>query len=123
MVDQDFGRQNISMSRPTLDLTPIGKNTTNETISPIDLIPVGTKMPEPTPLTRPTELPEKTEKRTYQGTWIHTHHCQTHHRINLICRMIPIPVNQRKINTIRRKLLSHCANITFSENNRHGRIF
>ena len=30
---------------------------TNGTTSPIDSIPVGTKMPEPTPQTRPTDFP------------------------------------------------------------------
>ena len=56
--NQDFGRQNNSMSRPHLDLTPLGTNTTNGTTSPIDSIPVGTKTPDPTPLTQPTELTE-----------------------------------------------------------------
>ena len=40
MVDQYFGRENNPMSRPTLDSTPLGKNTTNGTTSPVDLIPV-----------------------------------------------------------------------------------
>ena len=31
MTDQYFGRQNDPISRPTLDLTPLGKNTTNGT--------------------------------------------------------------------------------------------
>ena len=52
--NQDFGRQNNSMSRPHLDLTPLGTNSTNETTSPIDSIPVGAKTPEPAPLTLPT---------------------------------------------------------------------
>ena len=42
---QDFGRQNDPMSRPTLDLTPLGTNTTNVTMSPIESIPVQTKTP------------------------------------------------------------------------------
>ena len=50
------------MSRPTLDLTTLGINTTNKTTSPIDLIPVRTKTPDPTPLTRPTEFPEQNRK-------------------------------------------------------------
>ena len=37
---QYFERENISMSRPTLDSTPIGLNTTNGTTSRIDSIPV-----------------------------------------------------------------------------------
>ena len=74
---QDFERENISMSRPTLDLTPIFSNTTNGKTSPIDsvlvgiktqftispspieLIPVRKKTTESTPLTWSTELPEK----------------------------------------------------------------
>ena len=49
--NQYFGRQNNSMSRPHLDSAPLGKDTTNRTMSPIDSIPVGKKMPEPTPIT------------------------------------------------------------------------
>ena len=33
--NQDFGRQNISMSRPPLDSTPFDSNTINGTTSPI----------------------------------------------------------------------------------------
>ena len=43
--NQDFGRQNSSMSGPSLDSTPLGTNATNVTMLPIDLIPVGTKTP------------------------------------------------------------------------------
>ena len=57
MVDQDFGRQNDPMSRPTLDSTPLGSNTTNGTTLSSDLIPVGTKSPKPTPLTLTTDSP------------------------------------------------------------------
>ena len=53
--NQDFGRQNILMSRPPLDSTPIVTNTINGKMSPIDSIPVRTKTPDPTPQTRPTE--------------------------------------------------------------------
>ena len=34
--NQDFERQNISMSRPLLDLTTFGANATSKTTSPID---------------------------------------------------------------------------------------
>ena len=51
MVDQYFGRKNDPMSRPTLDSTPLGTNTTNGTTSPIGSILVKKKTPEPTPLT------------------------------------------------------------------------
>ena len=71
---QDFGRQNNSMSRPPVYSTSIGTNTTNITTSPIDLIPVRTKMPEPTPqtlpadyLTLPTDLPEQNGKSHIPG--------------------------------------------------------
>ena len=52
--NQEFGRQNISMSRPPLDSTHI------VTISQFDSITIGTKTPEPTPQTRPTELSTRT---------------------------------------------------------------
>ena len=54
------------MSQPTLDSTPLGTNTTNGTTSPIDSIPVK-KTPEPTPLTRPTELSEQNGKAHVPG--------------------------------------------------------
>ena len=54
--NKDFGRQNISMSLPPLDLTSFDTNTTNGTMSTINSIPVGTKTPDPTPLKRPTDL-------------------------------------------------------------------
>ena len=57
--NQDFRRQNISMSRTPLDSTPIGTYTTSGTTSPIDLIPIRTKNPEPTPQTRPKESPTR----------------------------------------------------------------
>ena len=55
------------MSQPHLNLTPLGTNTTNGKTSPIHLIPVGTKTPEPMPLTRPTELPEQNGKAHVPG--------------------------------------------------------
>ena len=45
-----------------MDSTTIGTNTTNGTMSPIDSLPVGTKIPDPTPLTRPKELSEQNGK-------------------------------------------------------------
>ena len=53
--NQDFGRQNNSMSRPPLDSTHIRTNTTSVKMPQLDLIPIGTKNPEPTPQTQPTE--------------------------------------------------------------------
>ena len=38
--NQDFGRQNNSMSQPHLKSTPIGTNTTNVTTSQFNLIPI-----------------------------------------------------------------------------------
>ena len=55
--NQDFEHQNNSTSRPPLDSTTLGTNTTNRTMSPIDLITVGTKKAEPTQRTRPTDYP------------------------------------------------------------------
>ena len=77
--NQDFGRQNNSMTRPTLESTPLSTNTTNRTTSPIDSNPVGTKTPEPTTLTIPTKFREKNKNHMCQGNRIQTHHCQTHH--------------------------------------------
>ena len=48
-----------SMSLPPLDSTPLGTNKNNRTTSPIDLIQVVTKTPEPTPLTKPTDFLEQ----------------------------------------------------------------
>ena len=67
MVDQYFGRQNDPMSQPNLNSTPLGTNKNNKTTSPIDSIPVITKMPEPTPLTRRTELSEQNGKAHVPG--------------------------------------------------------
>ena len=50
--NQDFGSQNISMSRPPLDSISIGTNTSNLTLSQLDSIPIG-KNPESTQQTRP----------------------------------------------------------------------
>ena len=65
--NQDFGRQNNSMSRTTLDSAPLGTNTTNRTTSSIESIPVRTKTPEPTPLKLPEELPEQNGKAHVPG--------------------------------------------------------
>ena len=55
------------MNRSPLESTLLGTNTNNKTTSPIDSIPVRTKMPEPTPLTRPTELVEENGKSHVPG--------------------------------------------------------
>ena len=62
------------MTRPTLDISPSQNGKEHFTISPsqngiehftistIDLIPVGTKTPDPLPQTQPKELPEENGK-------------------------------------------------------------
>ena len=65
------------MNRPTLDSTPLGTNmnngtpigmkTKNRTTSPIESILVRTKMPEPTPLTIPTDFTEQNVKLHVPG--------------------------------------------------------
>ena len=52
--NKEFEHQNISMSRPPLDLTPIGNNTPNAKISHLDLTPVGMKTLDPKPQVLPT---------------------------------------------------------------------
>ena len=42
--NQEFGSQNISMSLPPLESTPIVMKMSNRTISPIDLIPIKTEI-------------------------------------------------------------------------------
>ena len=54
------------MSQPTLDLTPLGTNTTNRTMSLIDSIPVE-KMSEPTTLTQAKEFQEQNGKAPVPG--------------------------------------------------------
>ena len=48
------------MSQPPLESNPLGSNMNNKTTSPSDLIPVGNKLPEHTPLTLPIYLPTLT---------------------------------------------------------------
>ena len=56
------------MSRPPLDLTPIGTNTTNVKTSHLDLTLVGAKTSGPKPLTQPTELSKRKEKSKKEYT-------------------------------------------------------
>ena len=69
--NQYFERQNISMSQLPLDSTPFGTNTTNLTTSPIGYIPVGTKMPEPEPQTRPMDSPTLSTNSSEQNKKAH----------------------------------------------------
>ena len=105
MVDQDFGHQNDPMSRPNLDWTPLGTNTTNGTTPPIDSIPVGTKTPNPTPLTQPTEFPEQNGISHVSGDPDPDPSFSDSSSKSLILRMIAVLVNQRKRNAIRRKII------------------
>ena len=50
------------MSRPQLESTPLGTNTTNKITSPMDSITVGTKTSETILLTQPMELSEQNGK-------------------------------------------------------------
>ena len=78
------------MSRPPLDSTPFGTDTTNEKISHLESTPVGEKIPDPKPLKRPTESSkrnEKSRKSMYRRTRSQAHHCQNHHRANMISPM------------------------------------
>ena len=50
-INQDFGRQNNSISQTHLNSSPIGTDITKGTTSPIDSITFGTTTPKPTPLT------------------------------------------------------------------------
>ena len=59
------------MSRLPLDLTPIATNTTNPKTSPIDLITIGTKTPEPTPRTLPTEKSTRPMESSKQNGKVH----------------------------------------------------
>ena len=101
--NQDFERTNISMSQPPLDSTPFGTKKTNITMSPINSIPVGKKMPDPTLLTQKRILQQyqqihqhEKKNHAYQRTRNLTHHHQTCHQANLICQMITITVNNNK---------------------------
>ena len=116
--NQYFERQNISMSRPPLGSTPFGTNTTNRTTSSIDSIPVGTKIPETTPPTRPTDSPilptdssEQTGKAHVPGD-LDPDPSSSDSSSKQIRRMIAIPVNKLKRNVIRRKIVGNTRNRT-----------
>ena len=115
--NQDFGRQNISMSRPPLDSAPFGTNATNRTTSSIESIPVNKKRQTPrhwhdqsNPQHKQRINQSKKEKRMYHRTQSQTYHFQTHHRTNLIRQMIPVTANQTKINAIQRKSVGNTGN-------------
>ena len=115
--NQYFERQNISMSQLPLEYSPFGTNMTNRITSPFDSIPVGEKIQTPhhwhdQQIFRHWQriYQSKNENRTYQRTRIQTHHCQNHHRTNLIRWMIPILDNQIKINSTIRKSVRNTRN-------------
>ena len=106
------------MSQPPLDSNRFGKNTTNGKTSPIDLIPVK-NTPEPTPQTLPTDLPtlptypsEKNGKVHVPGDPDPEPSSSDLSSKNLIHRMMTIPVNQLKRNSIRRKSVVNTRNMT-----------
>ena len=110
--NQQFDCQNILMSQPPSDSTPIGTNTTNVKTSHLDLTPIGIKTPNPKTLTRPTDLSKRNGKRTYQRNRSQTHHCQTHHRVNLIRPMTANTENKRVRDAIKRKRVGNSRNRT-----------
>ena len=65
--NQYFGCQNISMNQPHLGSTLLGTNLNNRKTSPIESIPFGTKMPEATPRTLPTDVSEQNGKAHVPG--------------------------------------------------------
>ena len=60
--NKEFERQNILMTRPPLESTPIGAITSNLKLSHLDSTPVGTKMSDLKPPTRPTESSKRKGK-------------------------------------------------------------
>ena len=128
--NQDFGYQNISMSRPPLESTPLGINTTNGTTTEIDSIPVENKTLDPAPQTVPTDLPTlptdsqkgketahvpaepKSDPSLSEFSSQNLIHQMTaivanqEARTNLIQLMTSIPVNSKARNTINRKTLT-----------------
>ena len=114
------------MSRPPLDSAPIGTNTTSVTMPQLDLIPIGKKIKNPRyehnqrslqhyQLSHQHDqrnLQREREKRTYQRTRSYTHHCQTHHRVNLICQITAITENPKAINVIKIKSVGNTRNKT-----------
>ena len=100
------------MSRPPLDLTPIGTNTTNRTMSPIESIPVRTKTPDPTPLTRPTKFPDQNGKENVPGEPDTDPSSSESSSKDLILRRIAITVNQLKRKVTRKKSVINTGNRT-----------
>ena len=98
------------MIQPSLELTPFGANKTNGIMSPIDSIHVGTKMPELTPRTRPTDLPTLPTYSSEQNGKAHVPadpdpdpslSDSSSNKSNF--QMTQITVNQLKRNAMRRK--------------------
>ena len=102
--NQDFGRQNIFMSRPPLDSTPIGTNTTNIKTSQLDSTPIGEKLQKPRHERDQWNRQSEKENHMYQRTRSQTHHCQTHHQSNLIRPItVTIEKDRRKNSNSHRK--------------------
>ena len=112
------------MSWPNLESNPIGKNTTNGKTSPIDSITIRKKLQNPrheydqhnrqhnqwSRQHNQRILQSERGKRTYQWTWSQTHHLQTCHQANLICRMIAIKSNPKEKNAIQGKIIRNTRN-------------
>ena len=105
--NQEFDRQNISMSLPPFDLTPIGTNTKFLTTSNLDSTPIGGKNARRSATNTTNGFVKRKEKRTYQRTWSRTFHRQTHHRENLICLMTAKTENLRARDAIKRKIVKN----------------
>ena len=79
MENQEFKRQKLLMSRSPLDSTPINMDTTNANTSHMEFTPVGTNIPDPKPLTGPTESFKHNGKEHVPEDLSQNHHLQNHH--------------------------------------------
>ena len=97
-----------------MDSTLIGTNTTNAKILHLNLTTVGTKTPDPNPLTRPIEFSKCKEqwgKSTYQRTWSQTHYRQTPHQENLIRLVIANTENLKSKENLMRPVTANTENL------------
>ena len=104
--NEEFERQNISVSQPPLESTPIVTNTSNAKMSHLDSTPVDMKIPDPKLLTLPTEssnAKKNREKSTYQRIQSQTRHSQTHSWANLIRLMTASTEDQKASDAIKKK--------------------
>ena len=85
-------------------------NMTNETMSQLDLIPIGGQCWNSHHKHYQQNRKSEKEKRTYQQTWSQTHHRQTHHQANLICQVKSIAENPDARTNIIQLMISNTAN-------------